>query len=121
MALGAASAAIAAFAVDTPAAITFLNDYTFALAPASLSVLLAIWLGESKVGYAVLIVVLFGSQQVQLRLQSFLHVLELPLSVAAVIAGTFVILALLLTPWALRSSREAYRARAIMTGNCLGA
>lgn len=117
MALGAASATIASFAVDTPAAVTFLSNYTFALAPASLSVLLAVWLGESKLSYVVLIVVLFGSQQVQLRLQSFLHVLELPLPMAAAIAGTFVMLALLLTPWALRSSRNAYHARAITTGS----
>ena len=117
MALGAASAGVAVFALGTPAAITFLGDYTFALAPASLCVLLAVWLGEGKPSYAVLIVILFGSQQVQLRLQSFLHVPELPISLAAAIAGTCVILALLLTPWAIWSSRRAYRERAITPGS----
>ena len=117
IALGAASAAVAGLALGIPAAITFLSDYAFWLAPASLSVLLAVWLGESKLGYAVLIVVLFGSQQVQLRLQSFLHVLELPLGLAAAIAGTCVLFALLLIPWALRRSRNAYRARAITPGS----
>jgi hypothetical protein len=115
--LGGASAAVAALAMGIPAALTFLSDYTFVLAPASLSVLLAVWLGEGKLGYAVLIVLLFGSQQVQLRLQSFLNVLELPLSLAAAIAAACVLLALLLTPWALLSSRHAYRGRAVTPGS----
>ncbi len=117
IALGGASAAVAAFALGNPAALTFLTDYTFALAPASLCVLLAVWLGEGKPSYAVLIVIFFGSQQVQLRLQSFLHVLELPLSLAAAIAAACVLLALLFTPLALRSSRHAYRERAITPGS----
>ena len=117
IALGAASAAVAGFVLGTPAAITFLSDYAFALAPASLCVFLAVWLGEGKLGYVVLFVVFFGSQQVQLRLQSHLHLLELPLGMAAAIAGTCVMLALLLTTWALRSSRDAYRARAITPGS----
>lgn len=117
IALGGASAAVAALAMGTPAALTFLSDYTFVLAPASLSVLLAVWLCEGKLGYAVLIVTLFGSQQVQLRLQSSLHVLELPLSLAAAIAAACVLLTLLLTTWAIRSSRHAYRERAITPGS----
>ena len=119
VALGGASAAVAALAMGTPAALTFLSDYTFALAPASLSVLLAVWLGEGKLGYVVLIVILFGSQQVQLRLQSSLHVLELPLGLAAAIAAACVLPALFLTSWALRSSRHAYRGRAITAGSSL--
>jgi hypothetical protein len=112
-ALGAASAAVAGVALGTPAALTFLTSYTFELAPASLATLVAIWLGDGKPSYAVLIAVLFGSQQVQLRLQAYLHVLELPLSLAAAIAVGSALLALLLTPWALRSSRHAYRARTL--------
>jgi hypothetical protein len=117
IALGAASAAVAAFALGNPAALTFLTDYTFALAPASLCVVLLVWLGDGKLSYALLIMIFFGSQQVQLRLQSFLHVLELPVSLAAAIAAACVLLALLLTPLALRSSRHAYRERAITPGS----
>jgi hypothetical protein len=109
--LGAASAAVAAVALGTPAALTFLTSYAFELAPASLATFLAVWLGDGKPGYIVLIALLFGSQQVQLRLQAYLHVMEVPLSLAAAIAAGCVLLALLLTPWALRSSRHAYRAR----------
>lgn len=117
IALGGASAAVAALAMGTPAALTFLSDYTFVLAPASVCVVLAVWLGEGKPGYVVLIVIWFGSQQVQLRVQSLLHVLELPLSLAAAIAAACVLLALVLTPWALLSSRHAYRGRAITPGS----
>jgi hypothetical protein len=113
VALGAASAAVAGVALGTPAALTFLTSYTFEMAPASLATFLAVWLGDGKLCYAVLIAVLFGSQQVQLRLQAYLHVMELPLSLAAAIAAGCVLLALLLTPWALRSSRHAYRTRTI--------
>jgi hypothetical protein len=60
----------------------------------------------------VLIITFFGSQLVQLWLQSFLHVLELPFSLAGPIAATCVLLAFLLTAWALRCSRQAYRSRA---------
>lgn len=111
IALGAASAAIAGVASGIPDALTFLTNYTFELAPASLATFLAVWLGDGKACYGVLIAVLFGSQQVQLRLQAYLHVLELPLSLAAAIAAGCVLLALLLTPLALRSSRCAYRVR----------
>ena len=114
-ALGAASAAVAGVSLGTSAALTFLIAYIFELAPASLATFLAIWLGDGKPSYAVLIVVLFGSQQVQLRLQAYLHVLELPLSLAAAIAAGSVLLALLLTPWALRSSCHAYRTRTLGT------
>jgi hypothetical protein len=72
IALGAASAAVAAVALGTPAALTFLTSYTFELVPASLATFLAVWLGDGKPCYAVLIGVLFGSQQVQLRLQAYL-------------------------------------------------
>jgi hypothetical protein len=116
IALGAGSAAVAGFALGWPAALTFLSDYTFALAPASLCVLLAAWLGEGKLAYALLVVTFFGSQQVQLRLQSYLQVPELPLSLSALVAATCVLLALLLTPWAIKSSRYAYRVPAITPG-----
>jgi hypothetical protein len=115
IALGAASAAVAGVALGPPAALTLLTSYTFQLVPASLAIFLAVWLGDGKPGYAVLIALLFGSQQLQLRLQAYLHVLELPLSLAAAIAAGCVLLALLLTPWALRSSRHAYRARTMAT------
>ncbi|HZR16867.1 MAG TPA: hypothetical protein VFE51_06025 [Verrucomicrobiae bacterium] len=117
IALGAASAAVAAIVFDPPSALTFLSDYTFALAPASLCVVLLVWLGDGKLSYALLILIFFGSQQVQLRLQSLLHVLELPVSLAAAIAAACVLLALPLTLLALRSSRLAYRERAITPGS----
>jgi hypothetical protein len=113
IALGAASAAIAGLALGNSAALTFLIAYIFELAPASLATFLAVWLGDGKPTYAVLIAVLFGSQQIQLRLQAYLHVLELPLSLAAAIAAGSVLLGLLLTPWALRSSRHVYRTRTL--------
>jgi len=116
-ALGAASAAVALFALDSRAALTFLTEYTFVLAPASLSVFLAVWLGEGKLAYALLIVLLFGSQQVQLRLQSHLHLLELPLGVSGAIATCCVSVALLHTCLAVRSSRHAYRAAVTTPGN----
>lgn len=117
IALGAASAAVAALAIGTPAAVTFVSDYAFVLAPAAFCVFLLVWLGDGKLSYALLIVMFFGSQQVQLRLQSFLHVLELPVSLAAAIAAACVPLALLLTLLALRASRLAYRERAITPGS----
>ena len=115
--LGAVSATVAWFALDSRAALTFLTDYTFELAPASLSVLLAVWLGEGKLAYAMLILLLFGSLQVQLWLHSHLHPLELPLGVSGVIAACCVPVALLLTCLALGSSRHAYRAGVTTPGS----
>ena len=117
IALGAVSAAVAAVALGTPAALTFLSDYTFALAPAALCVFLAVWLGEGKLAYAVLLVVFFGSQQVQLRLQSFLHIPELPLGLVSAIAAICILLALLLTSRALRHSGHAYHGRTTSPGD----
>jgi hypothetical protein len=117
IALGAVSAAVAGVALGTPAALTFLSDYIFALAPTSLCVFLAVWLGEGKLAYAGLIVVFFGSQQVQLRLQSFRHIPELPLGLATAIAATCILLALLLTSWALRYGGHAYHSRTISPGD----
>jgi hypothetical protein len=117
IAVGTVAVGVAGFAFGTPAAVTFLNSYTFALAPASLCVFLVVWLGEGRLAYTLLIITLFGVQQVQLRIQLSLHLLELPFSLAGPIAATSVLLSLLLTACALRYSRHVYRARAVPFGS----
>jgi hypothetical protein len=77
----------------------------------------AVWFGEGRVAYTLLVVTLFGLQQVQLRLQSSLHLLELPFRLAGPIAATCVLLSLLLTACALRFSGYAYGSRANSSGN----
>ena len=117
IALGLLSAMIAVMTSGTMTAMTFLNSYTFVLVPASLSVFLAVWLGEGRLAYTLLVVTLFGSQQIQLRLQAHLHIIELPLSLAGPIAGVSLVVAFLLTQLALRFSSRAYRARANPLGS----
>jgi len=116
MALGAVSAVIAGGVLGRPAAITFLTDYAFVLAPASVGAFLAAWLGEGKLSYALLLITFFGSQQVQLRLQTSMHLLELPLRLSTTIAAGSVLLALLLISGVIRYSRLAYRPRGIAPG-----
>jgi hypothetical protein len=111
IALGALVSGVMWLALGTSAALTCLNSYTFILAPASLCVFFAVWRGAGITTYVLLLVTLFGFQQVQLRLQVFLHLLELPINLAGPIAVASVLLAFLLTRRVLLNSRSAYPAQ----------
>ncbi|MEI7935110.1 MAG: hypothetical protein WCK27_00330 [Verrucomicrobiota bacterium] len=117
IALGALVAIGAGLAFGASAALTVLNSYTFILAPASLCVFFAVWRGDSMQAYALLLVTMFGLQQVQLRLQTFLHYLELPFSLCGSMVAICVLLAFLLTRRALRRSSHTYRVQANPFGN----
>jgi hypothetical protein len=67
--------------------------------------------------YALLAITLFGLQQVQLRLQTAFHYLELPFSLCGSTAAICVLLAFLLTRCALRRSSHTYRVQATPFGN----
>ena len=117
IALGALAAGGAGLALGTPAGLTVLKSYTFILAPAALCVFFAVWRGDGNQAYLLLIITLFGLQQVQLRLQTALHYLELPFSLCGPIALSCVLLAFLLTRCALRRSSHTYRVQANPFGN----
>jgi hypothetical protein len=117
IALGALAAGGAGLALGTPAGLTVLKSYTFILAPASLCVFFAVWRGDGMQAYALLAITLFGLQQVQLRLQTALHYMELPLSVCGPIAAICVLLAFLFTRRALMRSSHTYRVQANPFGN----
>jgi hypothetical protein len=117
IALGAVVAGGAGLALGVPAGLTVLKSYTFILAPASLCVFFAVWRGDSMQAYALLAFTLFGLQQVQLRLQTAFHYLELPFSLCGPIAVSCVLLAFLLTRCALKRSSHTYRVQANPFGN----
>jgi hypothetical protein len=119
IALGALVTIGAWLAIGAPAALTVLNSYTFILAPASLCVFFAVWRGDSMQAYALLLVTMFGLQQVQLRLQTFLHYLELPFSLCGPIAAVCILMAFLLTRHALMRSSHTYRVQANPFGDIL--
>lgn len=112
VALGALAAGGAGLALGTPAGLTVLNSYTFILAPGSLCVFFAVWRGDGMQAYALLLVTMFGLQQVQLRLQTAFHYLELPFSLCGSIAAIGVLLAFVLTRCALLRSSRTYRVQA---------
>jgi hypothetical protein len=109
IALGALVAVCAGLVVGPSAALTVVNSYTFILAPASLCVFFAVWRSDSIQAYVLLLVTIFGLQQVQLRLQTFLHYPELPFSLCGPIAAVCVLVAFLLTRHALRRCSHTYR------------
>jgi uncharacterized membrane protein (UPF0136 family) len=117
IALGMLAAAGAGLALGTPAGLTVLKSFTFILAPGSLCVFFAVWRGDGIQAYVLLAITLFGLQQVQLRLQTAFHSLELPFGLCASIAAICVLLAFLLTRCALRRSSQAYRVQATPFGN----
>ena len=117
IALGALAAGGAGLALGTPAGLTVLKSYTFILAPASLCVFFAVWRGDGMQAYALLAFTLFGFQQVQLRLEMVFHNLELSVSLCGSIAAIGVLLAFVLTRFALMRSSHAYRVRANPFGN----
>jgi uncharacterized membrane protein (UPF0136 family) len=117
IALGALVAGGAWLALGTPAGLTVLKSFTFILAPGSLCVFFAVWRGDGKQAYVLLAITLFGLQQVQLRLQTALHYLELPFSLCGSIATICVLLAFVLTRCALMRSSHAYRVQANPFGN----
>jgi hypothetical protein len=117
IALGAVVAGGAGVALGTPAGLTVLKSYTFILAPASLCVFFAVWRGDGIQAYVLLGVTLFGLQQVQLRLQTAFHYLELPFSLCGPIAAICILLAFWLTRCALMRSSRAYRVQANPFGN----
>jgi hypothetical protein len=112
IALGALVAGGAGLAWGTPAGLTVLKSFTFIVAPASLCVFFAVWRGDTMQAYALLLVTMFGLQQVQLRLQTAFHYLELPFSLCGSIAAICVLLAFLLTRCALMRSSHTYRVQA---------
>jgi uncharacterized membrane protein (UPF0136 family) len=117
IALGALVAGGAGLVLGAPAGLTVLKSYTFILAPASLCVFFAVWRGDGKQAYVLLVITLFGLQQVQLRLQAALHSLELPFSLCGSIAAICVLLAFVLTRCALMHSSRTYRVQANPFGN----
>jgi len=119
IALGVLAAGGAGLALGTPAGLTVLKSFTFILAPGSLCVFFAVWRGDGMQAYALLAITLFGLQQVQLRLQTAFHYLELPLSLCGAIAAICVLLAFLLTRYALVRSSRTYRVQANPLGNIL--
>jgi len=117
IALGALVAGGAGLVLGAPAGLTVLKSYTFILAPASLCVFFAVWRGDGIQTYVLLAITLFGLQQVQLRLQTAPLSLEPPFSLGGAIAGICVLLAFVLTRFALMHSSHAYRVRANPFGN----
>jgi hypothetical protein len=117
VAVGALAAAVAWVATGTSAALTFLNCYTFILAPASLCVFLALWRGESVLTDAFLLLALFGFLKLYGELQLHLHALEVPFRLVAPLATGTVLAAFLFTYLALRHSSHAYRVRANPLGS----
>jgi hypothetical protein len=117
IALGALVAGGAWLALGTPAGLTVLKSYTFILAPASLCVFFAVWRGDGIQTYVLLAITLSGLQQVQLRLQTALHSLELSFSLCGSIAAICVLLAFVLTRCALMHSSRTYRVQANPFGN----
>jgi hypothetical protein len=117
IALGALAAGGAGLALGTPAGLTVLKSFTFILAPASLCVFFAVWRGDGIQTYVLLAITLFGLQQVQLRLQTAFHYLELPFSLCGSIAAISILLAFVLTRCALMRSSRTYRVQANPFGN----
>ena len=117
IALGALVAIGAGLAFGASAALTVLNSYTFILAPASLCVFFGVWRGDSMQAHVLLLVTMFGLQQVQLRLQTLLHYLELPFSLGGPIAAACILVAFLLTRHALLRSSHTYRVQANPLGD----
>ncbi len=115
--LGALVAGVAWLAMGIPAALTILNNYLFYLAPAALCVFFGVWRGDGLPTYALLVVTLFGGQQVQLRLQTFFQLRELPADLTVPIAATGILLAFLLARRALQNSSRACRIKATPLGN----
>ena len=121
IALGALATGVAGLALGTQAGITFLKSYTFILASASLCVFFAVWRGDGMPAYALLVITMFGFQQVTLRLQMFFHYPEMPFNLIGPIVAICVLLAFLLTRRALLHSSHAYRVQANPFGNVWGA
>jgi hypothetical protein len=117
IALGALAAGGAWLALGSAAGLTVLKSYTFILAPASLCVFFAVWRGDGMQAYALMAITLFGLQLVQLPLQTAFHYLELPFSLCCSIAAICVLLAFLLTRYALMRSSHTYRVQANPFGN----
>jgi len=117
IALGALATGVAGLALGPQAATPFLKSYTLILAPASLCVFFAVWRGAGAQACALLVVTLFGFQMATLRLQTFLHVPEMPFSLIGLIVAPCVLLAFLFTCGALRHGSRGYRVQANPSGN----
>lgn len=120
IAVGALVSFAAWLALGSQPAVTVLTSYTFVLAPAALCVFFVARLGGGVAGYISLAVIIFGFQQVQLRLQMFLHLRELPIGVAASVATVCILLAFFLTRQTLRRSSHAYLMQTLPFGNFHG-
>ncbi len=117
IALGALAAGVVGPALGASAAITFLKSYTYILAPASLCVFFCVWRGDGMQAYALLGFTLFGFLKLHGWLQLHSHRLELPFSLIGPIVAISVLLAFLLTRYALLHSSRAYRVQANPFGN----
>lgn len=113
IALGGLSAGVAWVTLGGTAGLMLLKAYIFILAPASLCILAAAWMGEGMATYGLLLLIFFGSQQVQLRVQSFFHYFpQLPLGPSAATAAVCLLLAFLFTWVALLRGSGPYRIQA---------
>jgi hypothetical protein len=117
VALGALAAAVAWLTLGAPAALPFLNSYTFILAPASLCAFIAVWRGDRMEGCALLIVTIFAFLKMHGWLQISVYNPAVPFDLIGPIAAVTVLLAILLTRRALVHSSHAYRVRANVFGN----
>jgi hypothetical protein len=118
IALGTVVTGVAWLTIGTAAAITFLKCYTFILAPASLCVVFAFWRGAGMQAYALLLFTMFGFFMIPLWLQAFFHRREIiPFSPTGTITAICVLLAFLLSRYALMHSSHAYRVQASPFGN----
>ncbi len=112
MALGALVTGVAGLLFGTPAAITFLESYAFILAPASLCVFFAVWLGAGTWTYALMLLTMFGFQLGPLWFQRILLNPEIPGIQSGAFVALCVLLAFLFTRRALLRSSHAFRVQA---------
>jgi hypothetical protein len=108
LALGLLGAAVAWLSADSAATFHVVRNFTFVLCPASLCMAMAVWRGTGLQTYAVLIPMAIGVQWFCLGNKS------MELAVAAAAGG--LLLAFLLTRYALRHSSHAYRPPVIPFG-----
>lgn len=114
--VGALVAGVAGYCLGAAAALTILNHCLFILAPASLCVFFAAWLGEGVLGYALLVLAVFGFQQGYGLMQTHFHFRGLPFPLVSAIAAGCLVLAFVLTRYALEHDARAYRVRADTSG-----
>lgn len=117
MALAALTVGIAGLALGSQAAMPFLKNFAFILAPAALCVFFAVWRGGGVQTYVLMIVTLFGFFMTPLWLRSFFNTPEMSLTVSGFIAAICLLLAFLLTRRVLSHSSHAYRLQATPTCN----